>query len=148
MVATVHRKYRPKIVFITRLLHSPLLYSVDRYKTGNKIDASETGYLKDISEEKPGGTLVQNGAYSYESPEGILVNFEYTADENGFKATGDLIPTPPPVPAEIQKGLDQIYEGIRKRTEQDALRAKSDPEFAKKLQARAEADYRGQYYPL
>ena len=32
--------------------------------------SEETGYLKDISEDNPAGTLVQKGSYSYETPDG------------------------------------------------------------------------------
>jgi len=117
------------------------------YKTGNKIDAHETGYIKDISEAHPNGVLVQQGEYSYEAPDGSTVNVQYTADERGFRAVGDHIPTPPPVPLEIQKGLDQIYAGIKLNAEKAAQRAQSDPDFAKAQQSRAEADYNGQYYP-
>lgn len=41
-----------------------------RYETGNHIISQETGYLKDINEDNPSGTLVQKGSYSYETPEG------------------------------------------------------------------------------
>lgn len=51
------------------------------------------------------------------------------------------------MPADIQAGLDQIYEGIRVNKLKAEARAKSDPEYAKSLQARADADYLGQYYP-
>lgn len=67
--------------------------------------------------------------------------------EHGFRATGDHIPTPPPVPIEIQKGLEQIYEGIKKNAELNAQRLKNDPEFAKQQEARAQADYYGHYVP-
>lgn len=89
---------------------------------------------------------MQHGEYSYEAPNGEIVNVQYTADEHGFRAIGDHIPTPPPIPLEIQKGLDQIYAGIKLNAERAAERAKTDPEFAKSQQARAEADYYGQYY--
>lgn len=118
-----------------------------RYKTGNHIDAHETGFIKDISEQYPNGILVQHGEYQYESPDGQLVKVQYTADEHGFRATGDHIPTPPPVPLEIQKGLDQIYEGIKKNAELNVQRAKSDPDFAKQQEQRAQADYFGHYVP-
>lgn len=91
--------------------------------------------------------MVQAGEYSYESPDGQLVNIQYTADENGFRAIGAHIPTTPPIPLEIQKGLEQIYAGIKLNAERSAKRAKEDPEYAKSLQARAEADYFGQYIP-
>lgn len=90
---------------------------------------------------------MQQGTYSYEAPDGSIVNVEYIADEHGFHATGDHIPTPPPVSPEIQKALDQINDGIRKNAEKAAARAKTDPEYAKSLQARAEADYLGLYIP-
>lgn len=116
------------------------------YKTGNNIDASESGFLKDITEEHPGGTLVQHGEYSYTAPDGQIVNVQYTADETGFHATGDHIPTPAPVSAEIQKSLDLIYAGIKLNKEKNEARAKSDPEFAKSQESRAALDYAGQYY--
>lgn len=120
---------------------------IGRYKTGNRIDAHESGYIKDISETHPNGVLVQHGEYSYEAPDGTIVNVQYTADEHGFRPVGDHIPTTPPVPLEIQKGLDQIYAGIKLNAEKAALRAKSDPDFAKAQQTRAQADFNGQYYP-
>lgn len=47
------------------------------------------------------------------------------------------------VPALWHTGLEQIFDGIKKNAE----RAKSDPEFAKRLQERSEADYYGRYVP-
>ncbi|XP_031640634.1 endocuticle structural glycoprotein ABD-4 [Contarinia nasturtii] len=117
------------------------------YKTGNNIDAQETGFLKDINEQHPNGILVQHGEYQYEAPNGEVVKVQYTADEHGFRAIGDHIPTAPPIPLEIQKGLEQIFDGIKKNAELNAQRAKSDPEFAKKQEARAQADYYGHYVP-
>ncbi|NP_001161364.1 cuticular protein RR-1 family member 53 precursor [Nasonia vitripennis] len=94
------------------------------YETGNNIIAEESGYLKTFGEgEDRGEALVQQGSYSYTSPEGQLITIHYTADETGFHATGDHIPTPPPVSEEIQKGLDLIYAGIRQQEEADAREA-------------------------
>lgn len=138
-----------------------------RYKTGNNIDASEQGFLKDFSDEHPNGVLVQHGEYTYTAPDGQEIRVQYTADEHGFRATGDRefnedimflhtwvlfqpsftdIPTPAPIPPEIQAGLDQIYAGIKLQQERSALRAKTDPDFAKTQEARAQLDYNGQYY--
>lgn len=118
------------------------------YETGNNIVHEESGYLKDFSDTNPNGVLVQQGQYTYQSPEGETVNVQYTADENGFRATGDHIPTPPAIPEEIQKGLDQIYAGIKLQQERLEQRAKSDPEFARKLEERRLANQNGQYLGL
>lgn len=118
------------------------------YETGNQILAAENGYIRDKSEQLPGGVLVQQGQYSYISPEGQVINVQYTADDKGFHASGDHIPTPPPVPEEIQKGLDQIYEGIRLNREREEAEARANPaEYAKKQEERARLNYNGQYYP-
>jgi hypothetical protein len=56
---------------------------------------------------------VQHGSYTYTAPDGSIITVTYTADEQGFRAQGAHLPTPPPIPAEIQKSLDIIYEQIR-----------------------------------
>jgi hypothetical protein len=116
------------------------------YETGNKIFAQETGYLKDFSNDKPQGSLVQQGSYTYEAPDGQIINVQYTADENGFQAHGDHLPTPPPIPPEIQKGLDEIYASIKIIQERRAQEAKTNPKFAEEEARRRELDYYGQYY--
>lgn len=45
------------------------------------------------------------GSYSYTGPDGVLYTITYIADENGFRAEGAHIPTPPPIPEAIQKSL-------------------------------------------
>ncbi|TKX27780.1 cuticular protein RR-1 [Spodoptera litura] len=81
------------------------------YETGNNIHASEEGFLRALGEGQ--NALVQQGSYSYTAPDGQIITVDYTADENGFRVSGDHIPTPPPVSPEIQKGLDLIYAGIK-----------------------------------
>lgn len=56
-----------------------------RYKTGNNIDASEQGFLKDFSDEHPHGVLVQHGEYTYTAPDGQEIRVQYTADEHGIR---------------------------------------------------------------
>lgn len=58
---------------------------------------------------------VQQGSYTYTSPEGQIITVTYTADETGFHPSGDHLPTPPPVSPEVQKGLDLIFAGIKAR---------------------------------
>lgn len=90
------------------------------WETGNNILAEEEGYLKNLgpdpdAEGEQLNAQVQQGSYSYTSPEGQIITVHYTADETGFHATGDHLPTPPPVSPEVQKGLDLIYAGIKAR---------------------------------
>lgn len=116
------------------------------YATGNNIQATETGYLKDANAANPNGVLVQEGAFSYETPEGEIINVNYVADENGFRVHGNHLPTPPPVSPEIQKSLDQIYEGIRLAKERAAKEAKTNPKFAEEQRERDRLNYLGLYY--
>ncbi|XP_059045006.1 endocuticle structural glycoprotein ABD-4-like [Achroia grisella] len=53
------------------------------------------------------GLLVE-GQYQYTAPDGQVINVLYKADENGFQAQGDHLPTPPPIPPAIQRALDYI----------------------------------------
>ncbi|KAG5675014.1 hypothetical protein PVAND_004954 [Polypedilum vanderplanki] len=108
------------------------------YETGNNIIAEESGYLKDVNEEGY-GTLVQKGSYSYETPDGQIINVEYQADEQGFRVNGDHLPTPPPVSPEIQKGLDLIYAGIRLQEE----RRKNNPNYVIDEAERKRLNYLG-----
>lgn len=85
------------------------------WETGNNILAEETGVLKSFNDKDNAEAVVQQGSYSYTSPEGQVINVQYTADERGFRATGNHLPTPPPIPADIQKSLDLIYAGIRQQ---------------------------------
>ncbi|KAG5867492.1 hypothetical protein JTB14_018601 [Gonioctena quinquepunctata] len=119
------------------------------YETGNNIIAEEEGFLKDLgpNPDVEGENLnaqVQQGSYSYTSPEGIIITVKYTADERGFHATGDHLPTPPPVSPEVQKGLELIYAGIRAQEEADAREEKENPQgFRKEIPK----DFDGQYHP-
>lgn len=59
---------------------------------------------------KPGGEegiQSASGSFSYTAPDGTNIKLEYTADENGFQPVGDHLPTPPPIPPEILKSLEE-----------------------------------------
>ena len=71
------------------------------YESGDGTQAQESGFLKDA--DSPSA----QGGFSFTSPEGINFQIQYTADENGFLPQGNHIPTPPPIPEEILKGLQQ-----------------------------------------
>ncbi|XP_046980668.1 endocuticle structural glycoprotein ABD-4-like [Schistocerca americana] len=77
------------------------------YETGNGILAQEKGFVKNlgfVDQE----TQVAQGSYSYTGPDGVVYTVTYTADENGFQPQGAHLPTPPPIPAAIQRALDFI----------------------------------------
>ncbi|XP_022814220.1 pupal cuticle protein 36-like isoform X1 [Spodoptera litura] len=70
------------------------------YETENGIRAEEAGQTSEH------GT-VAHGAYSYKGDDGQTYTVTYTADEHGFHPQGEHLPTPPPVPEEILKSLEQ-----------------------------------------
>ncbi|PZC78043.1 hypothetical protein B5X24_HaOG202646 [Helicoverpa armigera] len=70
------------------------------YETDNGIKAEEAGQTSEH------GT-VSHGAYSYKGDDGQTYTVTYTADEHGFHPQGAHLPTPPPIPEEIQKSLEQ-----------------------------------------
>ncbi|XP_032668789.1 endocuticle structural glycoprotein ABD-4-like [Odontomachus brunneus] len=116
------------------------------YETGNNIIAEESGYIKTIGEgEDRAEAIVQQGTFSYTSPEGQLITIHYTADETGFHAQGDHIPTPPPVSEEIQKGLDLIYAGIRQQEEEEARAAAQKTQQPLNQQVDRRDDYDRKY---
>ncbi|XP_052755808.1 endocuticle structural glycoprotein SgAbd-2-like [Galleria mellonella] len=51
------------------------------------------------------GSLQVAGSYSYIGDDGQTYTVTYTADENGFRAEGAHLPTPPPIPEAILRSL-------------------------------------------
>jgi len=83
------------------------------WETSDGSKHEESGYLKPNPDPKEEAIQVAQGSFQYYSPEGELIQVQYLADENGFQPEGQHLPTPPPIPAEIQKSLDIIYAGVR-----------------------------------
>ncbi|XP_055598616.1 endocuticle structural glycoprotein SgAbd-2-like isoform X2 [Uranotaenia lowii] len=77
------------------------------YTTGDGQQQQAQGYLKNPGLKDLEAQAVQ-GSYSYTSPEGQQITVTYIADENGFRAEGAHLPTPPPIPEAIQKSLALI----------------------------------------
>lgn len=90
--------------------------------------AQEQGYLKNAGNPELEAQVAQ-GSFSYTGPDGIPITLNYIADENGklltqfsynlywikinslppgFRAEGAHLPTPPPIPPEIQRALELI----------------------------------------
>ncbi|KAF5293163.1 hypothetical protein FQR65_LT11008 [Abscondita terminalis] len=72
------------------------------YDAENGISASEQGAPKQIGNEV-GNTV--RGYYTYPSPNGEVVKIEYVSDENGFQPSGNVLPTPHPIPDYILRAL-------------------------------------------
>ncbi|CAK1550819.1 unnamed protein product [Leptosia nina] len=69
------------------------------YETENGITAEENGVATNGVEAR--------GSFSYIGDDGKQYSIRYIADQNGFQPQGDHLPTPPPIPAEILKALEQ-----------------------------------------
>ena len=77
------------------------------YETENGISVSESGVQKQIGDKPEEAGTVSKGQFSY--PEGsVTYTVSWVADENGFQATGDHLPTPPPMPEHVVKLLADL----------------------------------------
>ncbi|XP_062551138.1 endocuticle structural glycoprotein SgAbd-2-like [Armigeres subalbatus] len=72
------------------------------YESGNGIKVEDQGEVKAVEVPKEDGSgteqvqaTVQKGSFSYNAPDGTPINLQWTADENGFHATGDHLPVAP-----------------------------------------------------
>ncbi|CAL8102798.1 unnamed protein product [Orchesella dallaii] len=76
-------------------------------ETSDGTKLQQSGYIKPGPDPESPIQVIE-GSYSYISPEGEQIDLKYIADENGFQPDAAHLPTPPPIPAEIQKALDII----------------------------------------
>lgn len=60
-----------------------------------------------------------SGSFSYTGPDGVQYSVRYTADENGFHPEGAHLPTPPPIPPEIQRGVELALAAEARGENQD-----------------------------
>ncbi|XP_054262115.1 endocuticle structural glycoprotein SgAbd-2-like [Macrosteles quadrilineatus] len=77
------------------------------YQTANGISAQERGYLKNAGQPQLEAQVAE-GSYQYTADDGTPISISYIADEGGFRAEGSAIPTPPPIPPEIQRALEYL----------------------------------------
>ncbi|KAM3965552.1 cuticular protein RR-1 motif 21 [Aphomia sociella] len=75
------------------------------YEIADGTYASEEGYSLYPNTENE--SIVKIGKYSYPGPDGKTYTVTYWADHTGFHATGDHLPTPPPIPPAIQASIEQ-----------------------------------------
>jgi hypothetical protein len=82
--------------------------AVYSYETENGIKVQEQGIQKRVGPKPEDIGTVSRGSYSYTAPDGTVLTVNWVADENGFQATGDHLPTPPPMPAHVVKLLADL----------------------------------------
>lgn len=63
--------------------------------------------------------IAVSGSYSYTGPDGNQYAISYTADENGYRPQGAHLPTPPPIPPEIQRGIELALAAEARGENQD-----------------------------
>ncbi|XP_034824815.1 larval cuticle protein LCP-22-like [Maniola hyperantus] len=78
------------------------------YETNNGIAAQAEGVPRNFGGNPPVIPDVAQGSFSWYAPEGQVIAINWVADENGYRATGDAIPQPPPVPDQIARALAYV----------------------------------------
>ncbi|KAK4018407.1 endocuticle structural glycoprotein SgAbd-3-like isoform X3 [Daphnia magna] len=78
------------------------------FESADGTKVSESGSQKQVGPKPEDIGTVSKGSYSYTSPDGVVITVNWTADENGFQATGDHLPTPPPMPEHVVKMLADL----------------------------------------
>lgn len=71
------------------------------FETENGIAAQQIGTLKQVGKDL---VVVVQGSYQYQGPDGP-VQVSYVADENGYRPTGNVLLTPPPIPKAILRAI-------------------------------------------
>lgn len=72
-----------------------------------------------ISIDVAGESESVSGSFSYTGTDGVQYSITYTADENGFHPQGAHLPTPPPIPPEIQRGVELALAAEARGENQD-----------------------------
>ncbi|XP_055909556.1 pupal cuticle protein Edg-78E-like [Eupeodes corollae] len=61
-----------------------------------------------IAVQESGNAAGVSGAAQWISPEGVKIDFSYTADQDGYHPVGAHLPTPPPIPEAIIRAVEYI----------------------------------------
>ena len=80
----------------------------NRFESEDGTKVEESGSQKQVGETAEDVGTVSKGSYSFTDPEGVVVTVNWVADENGFQATGDHLPTPPLMPEHVVKLLADL----------------------------------------
>lgn len=78
------------------------IWNFNSYDTENGISAQESGALRQVDKD---AAVVAQGSFQYTAPEGLGVQISYVADENGYQPSGNVLPTPHPIPEAIVRSI-------------------------------------------
>ncbi|CAH2042023.1 unnamed protein product, partial [Iphiclides podalirius] len=97
------------------------------FETENGITAVENGVaINGVQAE---------GGFSYTGDDGKFYKITYTAGEGGYQPKGDHLPTPPPIPDEILKSLEQNAKeaaaGLEDDGSYDAAKYNTEDDYTK-----------------
>ena len=76
--------------------------------TSHSFSGSDGTIREEFNVQKSSGYEAGNanqGSTYWITPEGQRITLSWVADENGYRAVGDHLPTPPPMPEAIAKML-------------------------------------------
>ena len=92
---------QPELIVRQTQTHGPDgTYSYDvELERGTRFN--EQGYLKNPGTQAEAQSA--QGSFSYVGPDGQTYSVSYIADENGFQPQGAHLPTPPPIPEELER---------------------------------------------
>ncbi|XP_034250237.1 endocuticle structural glycoprotein SgAbd-2-like [Thrips palmi] len=106
-VAIQAQQPSPIVIRILRQQHQQDpsgIYSFS-FETENGIQVQEEGTV--IRPGTNDESTAKQGSFAYTAPDGTPIALSYVADDNGFRASGAHLPTPPPIPAEILASLQE-----------------------------------------
>ncbi len=81
---------------------------LNSFESADGTKVSESGNQKQVGPKPEDIGTVSKGSYSFTTPDGVVLTVNWVADENGFQATGDHLPTPPPMPEHVVKMLADL----------------------------------------
>ncbi len=84
------------------------IFFSNSYESEDGTKMQERGFQKRVGPKPEDIGTASSGSYSYVQPDGVTVSVTWTADENGFRASGAHLPTEPPMPAHVVKMLADL----------------------------------------